>query len=75
MGIIGALLAIVFTLIIVGVVWWGVQQLLPLIPLAPPFRTLVNVLLTVILVLIVLWVILQLLGLVGVNVPLYHSRI
>ena len=32
MNIIGALIAIIITLIIVGVIWWAIQQLLPLIP-------------------------------------------
>jgi hypothetical protein len=52
-----------------GVVWWAIQQLLPLIPLGEPFRTIIRVLMTVIIVLIVLWVMLQLLGYAGVHTP------
>lgn len=66
---IGTLIGIVFTLIIIGVIWWAVQTLLPLIPLGEPFRTLVNVLITVIMVLVVLWIIMTLLGVAGVHVP------
>lgn len=66
---IGTLLGIVFALIILGVVWWAVQRLLPLIPLGEPFGTLVNVLVTVIMVLVLLWVIMTLLGVAGVHVP------
>jgi len=68
-GAIGVLVSIIITLIIVGVIWWAIQQLLPLIPLAEPFSTIVRVLLTVVLVLIVLWVLLTLLGLAGVHTP------
>jgi hypothetical protein len=68
-GMIGALIGIIFTLIILGVVWWAINRLLPLIPLPPPFHTIIRVLMTVILVLIVLWVIMVLLGAAGVHVP------
>jgi uncharacterized membrane protein YwzB len=66
---IGTLIGIIVTLIIVGVVWWAIQQLLPLIPIAEPFGTIIRVLMMVVLVLIVLWVILALLGGAGVSVP------
>lgn len=68
-GFIGALVGIIVVLILLGVVWWAVQQLLPLIPLPEPFARIIHVLLMVILVLIVLWVILVLLGAAGVHVP------
>ena len=74
MNIIGALIGIIVTLIILGVVWWAIQQLLPLIPLPEPFRKIIYVLLVVILVLIVLWVILALFGVAGVSVPVFHTR-
>jgi len=70
---IGTLISIVITLIIVGVIWWAIQQLLPLLPLPEPFRKIIYVLLIVILVFIVLWVILTLLGAVGgIHVPLWR---
>ena len=59
---IGALIGIIITLIIVGVLWWAVEQLLPLIPLPAPFAQIIRVLMVVILVLIVVYVILTLLG-------------
>ena len=68
-GIIGTLIGIIILLIVVGVVWWAIQQLLPLVPLPEPFRRIIYVLMIVILVLIVLWVILVLLGAAGVSVP------
>jgi uncharacterized membrane protein YwzB len=67
---IGALIGIIVVVIILGVVFWAVQQLLPLIPLGEPFATIVRVLMIVLLVIIVIWVILQLLGAGGVHVPL-----
>ena len=68
---IGTIIGIIFALIVLGVVWWAVQQLLPLIPLAEPFRTIIRVLVTVLAVLIVLWVIAQLLAIAGFPVPLF----
>jgi hypothetical protein len=67
-GIIGTLIGIIITLVIVGVIWWAIQQLLPLIPLGEPFATIIRVLMMVILVLIVLWIIIVLLGTAGVHV-------
>jgi hypothetical protein len=52
-----------------GVIWWAVQQLLPLIPLPEPFRRIINILMMVILILVVVWVILVLLGAAGIHVP------
>jgi hypothetical protein len=68
MGTIGALIGVIFVLIILGVVWWGVNQLLPLIPLPPPFRTIIYVIMVLILVIIVLWVISILLAAAGIHV-------
>lgn len=65
---IAALLGIIFTLIILGVVWWGVQTLMGLIPIAEPFRTIIYVVTVVIMVVIVLWVIASLLGIAGIHV-------
>lgn len=68
-GAIGTLIGIIFVLVIMGVIWWGIQQLLPLIPLAEPFATIIRVLMVVVLVLVVLWIIIVLLGVAGVHVP------
>jgi TRAP-type C4-dicarboxylate transport system permease small subunit len=67
---IAALIGIIFTLIVIGVLWWAIQQLLPLLPLPEPFRKIIYVLLVVIMVLIVLYVIAFLLqGVVGISMP------
>lgn len=70
---IGTLIGIIFLCIVIGVIYWAIQQLLPLIPIAEPFSTIIRVLMVVILVLIVLYVIVQLLGAAGVHVPAMMS--
>ena len=67
-GVIGTLIGIIFVIIILGVIWWAINQLLPLIPSPQPFARIVHVLLIVILVCIVLWIIVTLLGSAGVHV-------
>lgn len=66
---IGTLIYLILVLIVAGVVWWAIQQLLPMVPLPDPFRRIVYVLLVLVVVLIVIWVILQLLGAAGIAVP------
>ena len=66
---IGTLIGIIFALIILGVIWWALQQLLALVPIAEPFRTIIYVLCVIIMVLIVLWIISVLLGMAGIHVP------
>ena len=70
---IGTIIGIIITLIIVGVIYWAITQLLPLIPLPEPFARIIHVLLVVLLVIIVLWVILALLGVAGFHVPKFSS--
>lgn len=65
---IGTLIGVIFLLIILGVVWWGAQTLMGLIPIAEPFRTIIYVLTVVIMVLIVLYVIAMLLSMAGIHV-------
>jgi len=66
---IGMLIGIIFVVILLGTLWWAVQQLLPLIPIAEPFRTILRVLMVAILVIIVLWVIVQILQVGDIHVP------
>ena len=66
---IGTLIGIIFMLIVLGVLWWAVQTLMGLIPIAEPFKTIIYVLSVVILVLIVLYIISMLLGMAGIHVP------
>ncbi len=65
---IGALIGVIFTLILVGVLWWGIQRLMALIPIAEPFKTIIYVLCVIVLVLIVLYIISMLLGIAGIHV-------
>lgn len=71
---IGTLIGLILLLIVLGVLYWGAQQLLALIPLAEPFATIVRVLLVVVLVLIVVWVITILLGAAGIHVNTFGFR-
>ena len=64
---IGTLISVILLLIVLGVILWAVQRLLPLIPLPHPFALIINVLITVIVVLVVVWIIA---GLLGVVTPL-----
>lgn len=59
---IGTLISIILTLIVLGVVIWAIQQLLPLVPMPEPFARIVHVLLIVIVVLVVVYIIAGLLG-------------
>lgn len=69
---IGTLIGIIFVLIILGVLWWAVQKLMALIPIAEPFRTIIYVLCVLIMVLIVLWIIATILGFAGIQVNTFH---
>jgi hypothetical protein len=71
---IGALIQLAIALIIIGVIWWAIQQLLPLVPLPEPFRRVVYVIFVVILVLIVVYVLAGLLGVAAGVGPIWHSR-
>jgi hypothetical protein len=71
---IGTIIGLIFTLIIIGVIWWACQELLKLIPLAEPFATIVRVLIVVLLVCIVIWVATVLLGMAGIHVPTFGVR-
>lgn len=66
----GALIGILITLILMGVLWWAINQIIAVIPLQEPFRTLVRVVLVVIAVIVCIWILLQLLSLAGVHVPM-----
>ena len=68
---IGTLISVILTLIVLGVILWGVQQLLPLIPLPAPFHTIINVLIVVIVVIVVVYIIA---GLLGVVEPMSRLR-
>ena len=74
-GFIGALVGIIVTLLVAGLIYWAIQQLLPLIPLPEPFARIIHILLIVIMFLIVIWVILVLLGAAGVRTPFYSWQI
>jgi hypothetical protein len=58
------LIQVIIVLLIVGVVWWCIEALLPLVPLPSPFAQIIRVLLILILALVIIFYIL---------VPLLHQ--
>ena len=71
---VGTLIGLLLLMVVLGVVYWAIQQLLALIPLAEPFATIVRVLIVFITVVIVLYVIVQLLGMGGIRVNTFGLR-
>ena len=62
---VGTLVSIILTLIVLGVILWAVEQLLPMIPMPAPFAQIIRVLIIVIIVLVVVYIIAGLLGAVA----------
>lgn len=56
------LLYIILLVIVLGVILWGVNQLLPLVKMDPRFRIVVNVLITILVVIVIVYIIAGLLG-------------
>ena len=66
---IGAVIGLILLVVFLGVAFYCVQQLLPLLPLAEPFSTILRVLVILLVAVIVLYVIVTLLGMAGIHVP------
>jgi hypothetical protein len=66
---IGALIGLLFLLIVAGFLFWAAQQLIGLIPLAEPFATLVKIVIYGLVLLVVLYALTILLGMAGISVP------
>ena len=62
---IGTLISVILTLIVLGVILWAVEQLLPMVPMPEPFARIIRVLIIVIVVLVVVYIIAGLLGAVA----------
>lgn len=56
-------------LVIFGVIWWGLSELLPLIPMPEIIRKIINVLMVITLVIIVVYVLLSLVS--GAGFPAF----
>ena len=69
---IGTLIGIIFTLIVLGVLWWAAQRLMALIPIAEQFKTIIYVLMVLIMVLVVLWILSAILGVAGIHVNTFR---
>jgi hypothetical protein len=68
---IGTIIALIILVAILGVLVWGGQRLMALLPMAEPFRTLIYVLFVVLIMVLVIYVLIILLGAIGINVPIF----
>ena len=71
-AMLGTLLGLIFFCIIAGVIVWACMELMKLIPLGEPFRTIVRILFVVICVIVVIYVAQILLGMAGIRVNSFH---
>jgi hypothetical protein len=71
---IGVVIGLIIVCVILGFVFWAFQQLLPMIPLSEPFRTILRILVVLLVVVIVIWFMIQILGMAGIHVPLFYDR-
>jgi hypothetical protein len=74
---IGVLISLIIVVLVIGFLFWAFQQLLPLIPVAEPFTTILRILVAGIILIVVIWFIMVLLGYAGVQVggPFLPHRI
>lgn len=68
------LINVIFVLIILGVIIWAIQRLLPLLPLAEPFPIIVHVLLVLVSALAALWLLAWFLMPAGIPVGGWHGQ-
>jgi len=68
----GTLIGLIFFCIIAGVILWGLQELVKVVPLGEPFRTIIRILFVIIVVIIVIYVAQILLGLAGIHTNAFH---
>lgn len=72
MGLVAALLGLILLLVIIGVLFWGIQTILAKVPIAEPFATIIYVVIVVVGVIIAVYVVIWLLNIAGVHVSLPH---
>jgi hypothetical protein len=61
-------ISLIIVVLILGFLFWAAQQLLPLIPVAEPFRTILRILVAFLILVVVLWFFVQMLGFAGIHV-------
>ena len=71
---IGAVIGLILLVVLLGVMFYCAQMLLPLITLAAPFRTILRVLIILLVAIVALYVIVVLLGFAGIHVPVPGFR-
>ena len=71
---IGVVIGLIVVCVVLGFFFWAFQQLLPLIPLSEPFRTIIRILVALLILVVVIWFLLQLLAMINIHVPLFIDR-
>lgn len=67
---ISSVIGIIFLLIIVGILWWAVTELIALLPLPSAIQRAIYILGVVLIALLVIYVIIVILGIVGIHVSI-----
>lgn len=67
---IGVLISFILFCLVVGFLYWAIQQVMALVSVAEPFRTFIRIALAAILLLLCIWFIVILLQMAHVNVRL-----
>lgn len=68
----GAIIGLILLVAFLGVVWYCIQLLLPLIPIAEPFATILRVLVILLVAVVVIYVIVTILSMAGIHVPTWR---
>jgi hypothetical protein len=69
--VIGTIIALIILCAVLGVLVWGGQRLMALIPMGEPFRTIIYVLFVLLIMVLVIYVFIVLLGAIGISVPIF----
>jgi len=67
---IGTLIGVLIYLIVAGVIWWGAEQIISLIPMPEIIKVIIRVIMILLVIVIVVYALVSLLGLIGIHVPL-----
>jgi len=65
---IATVIGVIFLLIVVGILWWAVTELIALLPLPAAIQRAIYILGVVLIALLVIYVIIVILGIVGIHV-------
>lgn len=66
------LISLIFFCAIAGVIVWGLQEIIKVIPLGEPFKTIIRILFIIIIVIIIVYIAQILLGLAGIHTQTFR---